>query len=130
MPKATRTSTTSRRALLGAAVSLPAVALPGVATAAEPDPVGAWGREWAYLVPLCDNLEWLGDRELDDLAEWHRVLELEGLIRSTPATTLPGLRAKLAVAELHARGRGMDPSAAASIRDALETADRILATTA
>jgi hypothetical protein len=122
MPRAAPTSTTSRRAL-------PAVALPGVAPAAEPDPVGAWGREWAGCLASYDDVDSIDDCDFDEVM-WHRIIELESLIRDTPAKTLAGLRAKLAVAELHARGRGMDPSAAASLRDALETADGILATTA
>jgi hypothetical protein len=66
----------------------------GGSSATEVDPHPIWLAEWQALVDWCNGPE-PGDRDMQDCPEWHRTLELEDLIGTTPARTLVGASAQL-----------------------------------
>src|SRR3954451_17653435 len=101
MPKADTSSITSRRALLAGAASTPVLALPAIAAVAAEQPVDphpAWLAEWRDLIEWQDTTR-TGGRDLEQLLQDHRTLELEGMIGGTPARTLAGGAAQLRVAD-------------------------------
>ncbi len=83
-----------RTALAQLAAGAAAVAAPTVALATEPDPHLAWFAEWQALVDWCNGPE-PGDRDLQEFPQYHRTLELEDLIGTTPARTLAGASVQL-----------------------------------
>src|SRR5689334_3155623 len=129
MSKADNARTTSRRALLaGAALVAPAALLPAIAAAAEngaSDPHPAWLAEWRALIEWQDTAD-TGGRDLEQFPQYHRALELEGMIGGTPARTLAGVAAQLRVADHWLGGSayaGEDVDAA--IGNALATVERL-----
>jgi hypothetical protein len=91
--------TANRRAMLGRlATGATVVALPATALAADaPDPHPAWYAEWKANLDWCNAPDSTGGRDLVEFPQWQRVLELEELIGTTPATTLAGAVAQLKV---------------------------------
>jgi hypothetical protein len=96
---------TSRRALLQGAGHTAGVALalgvPAAIAGVAADPHFAWFVEWERLVDWC-NEPGPGDRDLQDCPEWHRSMELEDLIASTPARTLAGAVCQLRLTHYYA----------------------------
>src|SRR4051812_17717599 len=117
----------TRRALLAsAALVAPATLLPAIAAAEDgaSDPHPAWFAEWRALVEWQDTTH-PGGRDLAEFAQYHRTLELEGMIGGTPARTLAGVAAQLRVADHWLGGSayaGEDVDAA--IGNALVTVER------
>src|SRR3954451_15857392 len=92
MPKADTSSITSRRALLAGAASTPVLALPALAAVAAEQPVDphpAWLAEWRALIEWQDTTR-TGGRDLEQFWQYHRTLELEGMIGAAPSRTLAG----------------------------------------
>jgi hypothetical protein len=89
---------TDRRAMLGRLATGAAVAaMPAAALAGEPDPHLAWFAEWKTLLAWCNTPGVTGGRDLAEFSQWHRVEELEDLIEETPATSMAGACAQLAL---------------------------------
>jgi hypothetical protein len=120
-----------RRAALALLAAAPATvaapALPALAAAPGAGPHPAWLGEWRGLVAWFD-----GPTSPDDLSgtsEWDRLLELERLIGSTPAVTVAGAAAQLALAT-HYMGdddAGMTDGAYDAFRRAIATVERLAA---
>lgn len=90
---------TNRRDLLGRVACASAagiLAAPAPLVAAEVDPHVAWGAEWRAVLDYC-NGPGRGGANLDDTPYGQRVYELQRLIAETPAVTLSGVAAQLAV---------------------------------
>ena len=90
---------TNRRDLLGRVAFASAagiLAAPVPLVAAEVDPHVAWGAEWRAVLDYC-NGPGPGDANLEDTPEGQRMFELQELIAETPAATLPGVAAQLAL---------------------------------
>src|SRR4051812_19299128 len=91
----------TRRALLaGAALVAPvSLLLPALAAAAEhaPDPHVAWFAEWRACLDHQNGPAGKAVDCLSELPEYHRALELEGLIGATPARTPAGVLAQLRI---------------------------------
>jgi hypothetical protein len=100
------------------------MALPATALAAEPDPHPAWLAEWQRLVDWC-NSTGPGDRDLQDCPEWHRSMELEDLIASTPARTLAGAVCQLRLTHYYAGAAFPDDPADVAAANALVTLERL-----
>jgi hypothetical protein len=131
-PQRSPSSRPTRRALLaGAAAVVPTAALPAVAIcdpiadAAETDPHLAWYVEWRALLDWC-NGPGPGDRDIDQFPQYHRGLELEGLIHGTPARTLAGVLVQLRVLD-HWLGQSssMNERDSAGLANALATLERL-----
>src|SRR4051794_35148648 len=118
----------TRRALLaGAALAVPAAALPALAAApVEPDPHPAWYREWEALLDWCNTPGLRGGRDLVEFPQWHRLDELEGLIGATPARTVAGAVAQLRVVNHWLGGNAYVGEAVdAGLENALATLERL-----
>jgi hypothetical protein len=112
--------TANRRAMLGRlATGATVVALPTTALASEPpDPHAAWFAEWQRLVDWCDG-PGPGARDLADCPEWHRSYEVEQLIASTPARTLPGALCQLRMARYYTSASHTGENADMAVENAI-----------
>src|SRR4051812_6399232 len=100
---------TRRTLLASAALVAPAALLPAIAAAAEevrflnvpalqtPDPHLAWFAEWRACLDHQNGPAGEAVDCLSELPEYHRALELEGLIGATPARTPAGVLAQLRI---------------------------------
>ena len=117
--------TTSNRRI---ALATPYAVLPAIAAvAAEPsaDPHPAWYAEWRELLHWSDAADTEG-RDAGDFPERRRSEELEELIACTPAATLPGVHAQLAL--LHrtlAEARSFGDRDVDLLANALATVERL-----
>ncbi len=120
-----------RHALAGLAAAPLAIAGGRALTAAagvssaEPDPHLAWYAEWDRLADWCDG-PGPGDRDLKDCPEWHRALELEDLIASTPARTLAGAHAQLQLARYHTSPTYIGDASDRALTNAMITVERLV----
>lgn len=97
VPLCTPTIQPTRRTLLGALAAAPLATAPAaLAAATEINPHVAWGAEWRAVLDYC-NGPGPHDADLEDTPEGQRMFELQELIAETPATTLPGVAAQLAL---------------------------------
>ena len=115
---------TRRRALAQLATGATVASIPGAGLTAELDPHPAWFAEWEALVDWCNGPD-PGDRELKDCPEWHRSLEVEDLIASTPARTLAGAVCQLRLARHYTMTSFPDDSAEVAVANALSTLERL-----
>src|SRR4051812_18426324 len=85
----------SRRTLLAsAALVAPASLLPAIAAVAAEQPVDphpAWVAEWEALIEWQDTTH-TGGRDLEQFPQYHRTLELEGMIGAPPPARWRGSR--------------------------------------
>src|SRR4051812_25919240 len=130
MPKADTSSITSRRALLAtAALVAPATLLPAIAAAAEvaPDPHLAWRTEWLACLDHQNGPAGKAVDCLSELPEYHRALELEGLVGATPARTPAGVLAQLRIIA-HWQGElsGLSDAERAGLANAIATLERLV----
>src|SRR3954451_15640373 len=126
-PRTPSTRPASRTLLASAALVATAALLPAIAAAAGqgPDPHPAWLAEWRALIEWQDTTH-TGGRDLEQFPQYHRNLELEGMIGGTPARTLAGVAAQLRAADHWLGGSayaGEDVDAA--IGNALATVERL-----
>src|SRR4051794_4365017 len=128
-PRCSPSPRPTRRALLAsAALVAPASLLPTIAAVAAEQPIDphpAWLAEWRALIEWQDTTH-TGGRDLEQFWQYHRTLELEGMIGGTPARTLAGVAAQLRVADHWLGGSayaGEDVDA--TIGNALATVERL-----
>lgn len=121
---------TRRSALRGAAATvLAAVAVPLPALAARVDAHIAWDAEWQNLLAWCDGPE-PGARDLDDCPPWHRMLELETLISTTPAAPMPGVLVQMRLMHFFVTKYGsLGEDGEAGIGNALATVEQLAGST-
>lgn len=121
----------SRRDLLATAALAPLAATVPVMVlattlAGEPDPHAAWHREWKACLDYCNGPDKPEVDTLDELPEWHRLMELEELIGATPARTMAGVRVQLATALYFVTGYlSLGDDGEAALTNALATLDRL-----
>ena len=95
------------------------------ALATEPDPHPAWFAEWQRLLAYLNGPDHPDVECLSELPEWHRSLEVEDLIASTPARTLAGAVCQLRLARHYTMTSLPDDSAEVAAANALSTLERL-----
>jgi hypothetical protein len=80
---------------------------------------------WRAVVEWCNTAE-VGGRDLDEFPQYHRALELEGLIHETPARTLGGVLAQLRVLDHWlSQSSGMNERDSTGLANAIATLVRL-----
>lgn len=123
-----------RHALAGLAAAPLALAGGRALTAATgasspgPDPHRTWLEEWRVLLAWCNTPGSTGGRDLQELPQWRRLLELEDLIGDTPSTTLAGAMTQLRfAAESIDEYHTLEEWGLEAFERGLETLERLLA---
>ena len=114
-------------ALVAPATLLPAIAaVAAVAAGTNPDPHLAWFAEWQACLDHQDGPAGHAVDCLSELPEYHRALELEGLIGAAPARTPAGVLAQLRVIA-HWQGElsGLSGPERAGLANAVATLERL-----
>jgi hypothetical protein len=115
-----------RRILAGLATTSVVAVAPAAAIAGEADPHPVWFAEWEALVEWCNGPE-PGARELEEFPQYHRSLELEDLIGTTPARTPAGAATQLRLVRYWCTPDSMpNETLDAALENALATVERLV----
>jgi hypothetical protein len=126
--RSTSEQATSRRALLRGAADLGtpvALGVPAASAGEAADSHLAWYAEWKAAIDYMDGPACRRVEKIFDLPVWHRALELESLIGTTPARGAAGARDQLRMLHHWCAESLPNDDMEAALENALATVERL-----